>query len=147
MTGKERPIPAATSPLAGPVVLRASVGPLKVGDQAPAQAPAPAAEETKVPAPPRAATKRRPSGRRPAPAVSDAVALTVRLEPGEALDVDRWMVELRWQTGQRLDKSEVIRELLRMAREQPQTQRSLVRRLGVIPGRGKGPLPEPSGDE
>ncbi|MGW4049097.1 hypothetical protein [Streptomyces sp. NPDC004721] len=53
---------------------------------------------------------------RPAPKAEGAIPLTVRFDPGEALEIDRWILELRAQTGIRWDKAEVVRELLRMAR-------------------------------
>ncbi|MEU0645965.1 hypothetical protein [Streptomyces umbrinus] len=42
--------------------------------------------------------------------------MTVRFEPGEALEIDQWILELRAHTGIRWDKAEAVRELLRMAR-------------------------------
>ncbi|GAA2523109.1 hypothetical protein [Streptomyces longisporus] len=53
---------------------------------------------------------------RPAPKADGAIPTTVRFDPGESHEVDRWLLELRAQTGIRWDKAEVIRELLRMAR-------------------------------
>ncbi|MFB7918017.1 hypothetical protein [Streptomyces sp. NPDC056061] len=52
---------------------------------------------------------------RPAPKADGAIPTTVRFDPSEALEIDRWLLELRNQTGSRWDKAEVIRELLRMA--------------------------------
>ncbi|WP_149563838.1 hypothetical protein [Streptomyces cacaoi] len=40
----------------------------------------------------------------------------MRFDPIESHEIDRWLLELRAQTGVRWGKSEVIRELLRMAR-------------------------------
>ncbi|MEU7384129.1 MULTISPECIES: hypothetical protein [unclassified Streptomyces] len=45
-----------------------------------------------------------------------AEGLTVGFDPSESLELDRWILELRVQTGIRWDKAEVVRELLRMAR-------------------------------
>ncbi|WP_052869801.1 hypothetical protein [Streptomyces niger] len=53
---------------------------------------------------------------RPAPKADGAIPLTVRFDPSEYLEIDRWILELRHQTGIRWDKAEVVRELLRMAR-------------------------------
>ncbi|MGA5454877.1 hypothetical protein ACPCVO_50885 [Streptomyces umbrinus] len=53
---------------------------------------------------------------RPAPKAGGAIPTTVRFDPGESHENDRWILELREQTGIRWDKAEVIRELLRMAR-------------------------------
>ncbi|WP_327250183.1 hypothetical protein [Streptomyces sp. NBC_01320] len=53
---------------------------------------------------------------RPAPKAEGAIPTTVRFDPGESLEIDQWLMELRTQTGIRWDKAEVIRELLRMAR-------------------------------
>ena len=53
---------------------------------------------------------------RPAPKAEGAIPTTVRFDPAEAREIDLWILELRMQTGIRWDKSEVIRELLRMAR-------------------------------
>ncbi|MGC0319309.1 hypothetical protein [Kitasatospora acidiphila] len=76
------------------------------------------------------APRRRTTGSRPAPRVADAVAMTVRFDPAEALEIDLQMLTLKEETGaSRLDKSEVIRELLRLAREHDGVRRTLVRRL------------------
>lgn len=53
---------------------------------------------------------------RPAPKAEGATPLTVRFDPSESLEIDRWLLELRTQTGIRWDKAEIVRELLRMAR-------------------------------
>jgi len=53
---------------------------------------------------------------RPAPKADGAIPTTVRFDPSESHEIDRWLLELRIQTGIRWDKAEVIRELLRMAR-------------------------------
>ncbi|MFJ9855590.1 hypothetical protein [Streptomyces sp. NPDC101150] len=53
---------------------------------------------------------------RPAPKADGAIPTTVRFDPSESLEIDRWILELRKQTGIRRDKVEVIRELLCMAR-------------------------------
>ncbi|MDX2695944.1 hypothetical protein [Streptomyces ipomoeae] len=69
-------------------------------------------------------------GRRPPPAAADAVPTTVRFDPEEASLVDRFILELRDDAARRtLDKAEVIRELLRLAREHDPTRRALLRRL------------------
>ncbi|WP_224283470.1 hypothetical protein [Streptomyces sp. LS1784] len=69
-------------------------------------------------------------GRRPAPAAADAVALTVRVDPEEASEIDRWLLALRYDARRtRLDKSEAIRELLRLARDHEPTRKALLKRL------------------
>ncbi|WP_329449417.1 hypothetical protein OG906_43470 (plasmid) [Streptomyces sp. NBC_01426] len=69
-------------------------------------------------------------GRRPAPAAADAVPTTVRFDPEEASEIDWFVLELRADARRRtLDKSEVIRELLRLAREHPPTKKALLKRL------------------
>ncbi|MFJ8677708.1 hypothetical protein [Streptomyces sp. NPDC093589] len=82
-------------------------------------------------------TGRRPSspgrtrgGRRPPPAAADAVPTTVRFDPQESSQIDRFVLELRDDAGRRaLDKSEVVRELIRMGMEHEPTRRALLRRL------------------
>ena len=133
---KERNIPSGTSPLAGPT-LTPKVRPLKVGgrmgeeDQAEHQ---PEDQEQEQEGAPSAPGPRRPGrsrgGRRPAPAVKDAVAHTVRLDPEEATEVDLFVLTLRDEVRRtRLDKAEVYRELLRLAREDDSVRRKLLRRI------------------
>lgn len=133
---KERNIPSGTSPLAGPT-LTPKVEPLKVGGRMGGESQAEAAdqaEEQEQEGAPTAREPRRPGrtrgGQRPAPAVKDAVAHTVRLEPEEASDVDRFVLGLRDDARRtRLDKAEVYRELIRLAREDDAVRRKLLRRL------------------
>lgn len=67
--------------------------------------------------------------RKPPPRVADAVALTVRVDLDEAAEIDLWVLTTRHEIGAtKLDKSDVIRELLRLAREDKEVQRRLVRR-------------------
>ncbi|MEU1503056.1 hypothetical protein [Streptomyces sp. NPDC005732] len=69
-------------------------------------------------------------GRRPPPAAADAVPTTVRFDLAEATENKRFVLGLQDETGRRtLDQSEVIRELLRMAREHEPTRKALLRRL------------------
>lgn len=69
-------------------------------------------------------------GKRPPPAAADAVPTTIRFDPAESSEVDRFVLELRDEAGRRaLDKAEVIREVLRLAREHEPTRRALLRRL------------------
>ncbi|MFF8996198.1 hypothetical protein ACF09H_41020 [Streptomyces sp. NPDC014983] len=69
-------------------------------------------------------------GRRPPPAAADAVPTTVRFDPEEAAELDFFVLELREDAGRRtLDKAEVIREALRLAREHEPTKRALLKRL------------------
>ncbi len=85
----------------------------------------------KAPGRPSAGRKgRRVAGRPRAPRVAEAVALTVRFDPAEADEIDRYLLDLRTEIGRRrLDKAEVVRELLRQAREHEPTRRALIRRL------------------
>lgn len=71
----------------------------------------------------------RAKGRQAAPRVAEARAMTVRMERAEADDVDRFVLDLRDETGQRLDKAEVVRELLRLAQNNPAVRRALIKRL------------------
>ncbi|MEU8437807.1 hypothetical protein AB0F18_33915 [Streptomyces sp. NPDC029216] len=69
-------------------------------------------------------------GKRPPPAAADAVPTTVRFDPEESSELDWFVLELREDAGRRtLDKAEVIREVLRLAREHEPTKRALVKRL------------------
>ncbi|WP_411575119.1 hypothetical protein [Streptomyces fradiae] len=79
---------------------------------------------------PQPRARRRTGGRRPAPRAADAVALTVRFEPEESDEVDDFLREVRREAGlRRLDKAEMVRELLRLAREHEPTRKALIRRL------------------
>jgi hypothetical protein len=89
-------------------------------DEAGPQEQAPAKARGSKPRGPRQAVK---------PKVTEARAMTVRMEPDEADDVDRFVLDLRDETGQRLDKAEVVRELLRLAQHNPSVRRALVKRL------------------
>ncbi|MFF2902834.1 hypothetical protein [Streptomyces sp. NPDC057966] len=69
-------------------------------------------------------------GRRPPPAAADAVPTTVRFDPEESSQIDRFVLELRDDAGRRaLDKAEVVRELIRMGMEHEPTRRALLKRL------------------
>lgn len=69
-------------------------------------------------------------GRRPPPAAADAIPTTIRFDQEEAAEVDQFVLELRVQAGRRnLDKAEVFREVLRLAREHEPTRRALLKRL------------------
>ncbi|MFL6115614.1 MAG: hypothetical protein ACJ786_30340 [Catenulispora sp.] len=63
------------------------------------------------------------------PRVLSARAMTVRMDPGEADEIDRFVLDLRDETGQRLDKADVVRELIRLARHDPAVRRKLAARL------------------
>ncbi|GAB3154922.1 hypothetical protein [Microbispora hainanensis] len=81
---------------------------------------------------PRKTTRSRPQARsrRGAPAVADAVALTVRFDPDEYTEIDEWLLSLRRELGRtKLDKSEVVRALLQAARERADVRRAL---LGIL---------------
>ncbi|MFJ6394051.1 hypothetical protein ACIQJT_41485 [Streptomyces sp. NPDC091972] len=69
-------------------------------------------------------------GRRPPPAAAGAIPTTVRFDLEEANEIKRFVLELQDSAGRRsLDKAEVIRELLRLAREHEPTRKALLRRL------------------
>lgn len=69
-------------------------------------------------------------GRRPAPAAADAVPTTIRFDPEESSKVDHFVLDLRDQARRRsLDKSEVFRELIRLAQEHEPTKTALLKRL------------------
>ncbi|WP_452094093.1 hypothetical protein [Bacillus mycoides] len=69
-------------------------------------------------------------GRRPPPAAADAIPTTIRFDTEESSEIDRFVLELREDAGRRaLDKAEVFRELIRLAREHEPTKKSLLRRL------------------
>ncbi|MFE6189810.1 hypothetical protein ACFQ6U_35885 [Streptomyces sp. NPDC056465] len=69
-------------------------------------------------------------GHRPPPAAADAIPTTVRFDPEESAEVDQFVLELRVEAQRRnLDKSEVVREVLRLAREHEPTRRALLKRL------------------
>ncbi|MFF4821292.1 hypothetical protein ACFY2K_42695 [Kitasatospora sp. NPDC001309] len=67
--------------------------------------------------------------RRPAPRAADAVALTVRHDQDEAQEIDFFVLEIREETGRRVDKAEIVRELLRAARQDDRVRKVLVKRL------------------
>ncbi|MER7659801.1 hypothetical protein [Streptomyces albidoflavus] len=128
---KERNIPAASSALAPPK-LTPKTGPLRVGGRGGAD-PAPEEEhdqehEHAGPQPPRPGRSR--GGRRLPPAAADAIPTTIRFDPEESAEVDQFVLELRVEAQRRnLDKAEVFREVLRLAREHEPTRRALLRRL------------------
>ncbi|MEV6478050.1 hypothetical protein [Streptomyces sp. NPDC051657] len=69
-------------------------------------------------------------GRKPPPAAADAIPTTVRFDPEESSQIDRFVLELRDDAGRRaLDKAEVVRELIRMGMEHEPTRKALLRRL------------------
>lgn len=136
---KPRNLPEPTSALAP--TLQPATEDLAIGDNAAGQegsgdAVAPGRREAVASQRRGAGTPRRngvPASRRrdaTAPSSDTAVALTVRLDPEAALDLDRLMLDLRAETGRRLDKAEVVRHLLRLA-EVPATpvRNALVRAL------------------
>ncbi|MGI5493899.1 hypothetical protein [Microtetraspora malaysiensis] len=75
----------------------------------------------------RDATKSR---RNTAPSVDESVALTVRFDPAEYLDIEEWLIGLRRELGRsRLDKSEVVRALFQAARGNAAVRRALIATL------------------
>lgn len=129
---KERNIPASSSPLAPPK-LTPKTGPLRVGGRGSEEDQAledKHDQEHELPPaqPPRPGRSR--GGRRPPPAASDAIPTTIRFDPEESAEVDQFVLELRVQAQRRnLDKAEVFREVLRLAREHDATRRALLKRL------------------
>ncbi|MFD5223910.1 MULTISPECIES: hypothetical protein [Streptomyces] len=128
---KERNIPASSSPLAPPK-LTPKTGPLKVGGRGGGEDPVPEEGHDQEHEPP--TTPPRPGrtrgGRRPPPAAADAIPTTIRFDPEESAEVDQFVLELRLAAQRRnLDKAEVFREVLRLAREHEATRRALLRRL------------------
>ncbi|MDJ0347292.1 hypothetical protein QMK19_39570 [Streptomyces sp. H10-C2] len=126
---KERNIPAGTSPLAGPPKLTPKVSPLRVGGRGDGQEEEHDQEE---PPEPRQAPRpgRTRGGKRPAPEAATAVPTTVRFDPEEASEVDHFVLMLRDESRRtRLDKAEVVRELLRLAREDDSVRKKLLRRI------------------
>ncbi|GLW74968.1 hypothetical protein Kpho02_72650 [Kitasatospora phosalacinea] len=121
--------------------LVAKVGPLRAGDQAaePATASTPesaagqplAADAPTDSEPQQPATRsQRGRGPRPAPEAASAVATTVRWDLEEAAALDRWILDLHADAHRtRLDKSEVLRELVRLAQEHEPTRLALLKRL------------------
>ncbi len=125
MTSKPRNIPSSESPLASPPKLEPKVKPLRIGD---GHGEDEDQEEKPAKRAPRPGRSR--GGRRPPPAVEDAVVTTVRFDPEESSEVDWFVLELRDDSERRgLDKAEVFRELIRLAREHEPTRRALIRRL------------------
>ncbi|MGP3636469.1 hypothetical protein ACTU45_24460 [Streptomyces sp. 24-1644] len=126
---KEPNIPPSTSPLAPPV-LTPKLDRLRVGENSQDQ-------EHKHDQDQEQPHGRRPSrpgrtrgGRKPPPAAADAVPTTVRFDPEESSQIDRFVLELRDDAGRRaLDKAEVVRELIRMGMEHEPTRKALLRRL------------------
>ncbi|MFH8797697.1 hypothetical protein [Streptomyces sp. NPDC017941] len=80
--------------------------------------------------PPASRPGRTRGGRRPPPAAADAIPTTVRFDPDESVIIDMFVLELQTDAHRRrLDKAEVFRELIRLAREHEPTRRALVKRL------------------
>ncbi|MFJ2774921.1 hypothetical protein [Streptomyces sp. NPDC087300] len=129
---KDRNIPSGTSALRPQQpVLTPKVGPLKVGEQTSVQeSPAQTSEPEQAKPDPKPRAGRSRGGRRPPPAAADAIPTTIRFDPEESSEIDQYVLELRNAAGRRaLDKAEVFRELIRLAREHGPTQNALVRRL------------------
>lgn len=133
MTAKERPIPAAVSAIgAGQPVLRPSTGPLRVGQKGEESASDQVEQPTRDVTTPRGhdVVAPRRTGRGGAPAAAGAVAMTVRFDPAENTENDLFILGLREELSRsRLDKAEVVRELLRLAREDQAVRGKLARRL------------------
>ncbi|MER8237447.1 hypothetical protein [Streptomyces sp. NPDC094049] len=131
------PVPAAVSPIGQAAAIRVQAAPLKVGDKLANDRGDHQEEEARLfetdePSPPKRPVRpgRTRGGRRPPPAASDAIPTTIRFDVEEAAEIDLWLLALREAAGRRtLDKSEVIRELLRLAREHDPTYKALLRRI------------------
>ncbi|MFD7186283.1 hypothetical protein ACFV90_40770 [Streptomyces sp. NPDC059904] len=133
MTAKPRNIPSGTSQLAPGPPPPPQLGPLKVGKSSEPSEDQELTEHDQdddaVP-PRKSKPGRSRGGRRPAPEAASAVPTTVRFDPEEASEVDFFVLELRDDAARRtLDKAEVIRELLRLAREHEPTKKALLKRL------------------
>ena len=71
--------------------------------------------------------QRKTTKRSTAPVAADAVAFTLRMTPSDAADLDEWVLSLRRDLGRtRLDKSEVLRALLTLARDRPDLRKALL---------------------
>jgi len=93
------------------------------------------ATEQKPPAAQPAPRQRRPARQRTGPRADTAVALTVRVDPEEAPHIDALVLRLRLETGIRVDKSEVIRTLLRLAELEGPVRRALIRHIKTTHGK------------
>lgn len=105
----------------------------------PQQAPEPAAPPVEVTVTPRrrdvtksqgtSSTRIRP-GSPPRATAETTVSYTLRLDRRESMDIDRLGIDLRYETGRRtLDRSEVIRTLLRLASTDSKVREALVAEL------------------
>jgi len=69
-------------------------------------------------------------GSPPKATADTTVSYTLRLDRRESMDIDRLGLDLRYETGRRtLDRSEVIRTLLRLASTDKQVRAALVAEL------------------
>lgn len=60
------------------------------------------------------------------------MAWTVRYDPDESLAIDTWLLGIRRELGRaRLDKSEVIRALVKAARDRPEVREALLDELST----------------
>lgn len=110
--------------------LRDGKEPAATEPEEPAVRPGGGEEQEKPPAPRKSRAGRTRGGRRPPPAAADAIPTTVRFDPEESVELDFFVLELRDDAGRRsLDKAEVIREVLRLAREHEPTKKALLKRL------------------
>lgn len=63
--------------------------------------------------------------RRRGPVAAEAVAFTVRFDQDEAIAVDEFVLAVRRAAGRRVDKSELVRALLRLARDWEDLRRAV----------------------
>lgn len=63
------------------------------------------------------------------PATVTARAMTVRMDPEEADEVDQFVLDLRAEAGRHFDKADMVRELIRLARSDLAVRRKLAKRL------------------
>lgn len=63
------------------------------------------------------------------PSTVTARAMTVRMDPDEADEVDQFVLDLRAEAGRHFDKADLVRELIRLAREDTAVRRKLAKRL------------------
>jgi hypothetical protein len=98
-----------------------------VEPEAPAVPPPPPVSPTQAPRD--VMTPRRRGG---APEAATAIALTVRFDPDEAYENDDFFLMLRRQLRRaRLDKAEVVRALVRVARTRPEVRQALLDELRI----------------
>lgn len=130
-----RPGAISSIGLTGAPSTASPVAPAVPQQQNPEPAAPPVAEAIVTPrrrdvtSPSPASTRIRP-GSPPKATADTTVSYTLRLDQRESMDIDRLGIDLRYETGRRtLDRSEVIRTLLRLASTDPKVREVLVAEL------------------